>query len=80
VTVPADEEARHRPSLWQDLHRGGGQVEADWFNGEIVRLGDAHGVPAPYSRLLLDLIAEMARLRERPGRYTVRELRARLSS
>ena len=43
--VPAEEEPRHRPSLWQDLYHGGGQVEADWFNGEIVRLGKAHGVP-----------------------------------
>ena len=80
VTVPADEEARHRPSLWQDLHHGGGEVEADWFNGEIVRLGDAHAVPTPYNRLLLELITEMARSHERPGRYTLHDLRVRLSS
>jgi 2-dehydropantoate 2-reductase len=79
VTVPADEEPRHRPSLWQDLYHGGGQVEADWFNGEIVRLGRANGVPTPYSALLLELITEMAARRERPGRYTLRDLRARLS-
>jgi ketopantoate reductase len=54
-------------------------VEADWFNGEIVRLGRAHGVPTPYSALLLELITEMAGRRERPGRYTLRDLRARLS-
>jgi 2-dehydropantoate 2-reductase len=78
VTVPSDEEPRHRPSLWQDLHRRGGQVEADWFNGEIVRLGLAHGVPAPYNALLLELITAMARSREGPGKYTVRELRDRL--
>jgi 2-dehydropantoate 2-reductase len=65
--------------LWQDLHHGGGQVEADWFNGEIVRLGPAHGVPTPYSGLLLELITEMARRRERPGRYTLSDLRARLA-
>jgi 2-dehydropantoate 2-reductase len=79
VTVPADEEPRHRPSLWQDLYHGGGQVEADWFNGEIVRLGRAHGVPTPYSALLLELITDMAQRRERPGRYTLKDLRARLS-
>jgi 2-dehydropantoate 2-reductase len=79
VFVPVDEEPRHRPSLWQDLYHGGGQVEADWFNGEIVRLGRAHGVPTPYSALLLELITEMAGRRERPGRYTLRDLRARLS-
>jgi 2-dehydropantoate 2-reductase len=79
VTVPADEEPRHRPSLWQDLYHGGGQVEADWFNGEIVRLGEAHAVPTPYNRLLLELITEMARSRERPGRYSLHDLRARLA-
>lgn len=78
MTVPAEEEPRHRPSLWQDLHHGRGEVEADWFNGEIVRLGRAHGVPTPYSSLLLALITEMARARERPGKYAIGDLRARL--
>ena len=36
-------------------------------------------MPTPYSGLLLELITEMARLRQPPGRYTVRELRARLA-
>jgi 2-dehydropantoate 2-reductase len=80
VAVPPVEEPRHRPSLWQDLYHGGGQVEADWFNGEIVRLGKAHGVATPYSALLLELITDMARTKQRPGRYTVRDLRARLAS
>lgn len=79
VPIPPDEEPRHRPSLWQDLYHGGGQVEADWFNGEIVRLGRAHGVPTPYSGLLLELIADMAQRRERPGGYTLSDLRARLA-
>jgi 2-dehydropantoate 2-reductase len=79
VPVPADEEPKHRPSLWQDLYHRSGQVEADWFNGEIVRLGEAHAVPTPYNRLLLELITEMARSRERPGRYSLHDLRARLA-
>jgi 2-dehydropantoate 2-reductase len=76
--VPADEEARGYASLWQDLHHRRGEVEADYFNGEIVRLGQRAGVPTPYSSLLLALIGEMAAARERPGKYTVGELRARL--
>ncbi len=76
--VPAEEEARHYASLWQDLHHRRGEVEADYFNGEIVRLGPQHGVPTPYSSLLLALITEMAAARERPGKYTVQQLRARL--
>jgi 2-dehydropantoate 2-reductase len=78
VTIPADEETKHRPSLWQDLYHRGGQVEADSFNGEIVRLGREHGIPTPYSSLLLELITEMAARREPPGKYTVWDLRARV--
>jgi len=73
------EEARGYASLWQDLHHRRGEVEADYFNGEIVRLGREAGVPTPYSSLLLALIGEMAAARERPGKYTIRDLRARLT-
>jgi 2-dehydropantoate 2-reductase len=79
VEVPADEEARHYASLWQDLYHGRGEVEADSFNGEIVRLGRQHGVPTPLNDLLLSLITEMAAAREKPGKYTVADLRERLA-
>lgn len=78
VSIPADEEAKHRPSLWQDLYHQRGEVEADYFNGEIVELGRRHGVATPYNGLLLELITKMAMARELPGKYTVRALRARL--
>ncbi len=77
--VPDDPEARHYASLWQDLYHGRGEVEADFFNGEIVRLGRQHGVPTPYSALLLGLITEMAAAREKPGKYAVTQLRERLA-
>jgi 2-dehydropantoate 2-reductase len=76
--VPAEAEARHYASLWQDLYHQRGEVEAEYFNGEIVRLGREHAVPTPYSSLLLALITEMAAAREKPGKYTIGELRARL--
>jgi 2-dehydropantoate 2-reductase len=79
VSVPAEEELKHRPSLWQDLHHRRGEVEADHFNGEIVQLGRQHGVPTPYNSLLLELITRMATARELPGKYSVRALRARLA-
>ena len=78
--APADPEARHYASLWQDLYHQRGEVEADYFNGEIVRLGRAHGVATPYSGLLLGLITAMAAAREKPGKYTIAELRARLGA
>jgi len=53
---------KQRSSLWQDLYHRTGQVEADWLNGEIVRLGQAHGVPTPYSSLLQALITSGPRI------------------
>ncbi|MEE9145784.1 MAG: 2-dehydropantoate 2-reductase, partial [Candidatus Tectomicrobia bacterium] len=49
--VPEDEELKSRASLWQDLYHQRGEVEADYFNGEIVRLGQEHHIPTPYSRV-----------------------------
>ncbi len=73
--VPEDDELKGRASLWQDLYHQRGEVEADYFNGEIVRLGRQHHVPTPYSSLLVDLIKEMAAAQELPGKYTIRQLR-----
>lgn len=76
--VPVDEELKGRASLWQDLYHRRGEVEADYFNGEIVRLGRQHNVPTPFNGLLLELIKQMAAARELPGKYTVQQLRERL--
>ncbi len=76
--VPEDEELKGRASLWQDLYHQRGEVEADYFNGEIVRLGQEHHIPTPYSRVLLELIKEMAAARELPGKYTIAQLREHL--
>jgi 2-dehydropantoate 2-reductase len=78
--VPEDEERKGRASLWQDLYHRRGEVEADYFNGEIVRLGQQYNVPTPYNSLLLKLIKEMATARELPGKYTIQQLRACLRS
>ncbi|MDH3602408.1 MAG: 2-dehydropantoate 2-reductase [Candidatus Tectomicrobia bacterium] len=73
--VPEEDELKGRASLWQDLYHQRGEVEADYFNGEIVRLGRQYNVPTPYSSLLVDLIKEMAAARELPGKYTIEQLR-----
>ena len=72
--VPVDDERTGRSSLWQDLYHRRGQVEAEYLNGEIVRLGRQYGVPTPYNSLLLELITEMAVTRALPGTYTVQQL------
>jgi 2-dehydropantoate 2-reductase len=76
--VPVDDERTGRSSLWQDLYHRRGQVEAEYLNGEIVRLGRQCGVPTPYNSLLLDLITAMAVIRALPGTHTVQQLRERL--
>ena len=73
--VPKTEELKGRASLWQDLYHQRGEVEADYFNGEIARLGREHNIPTPYSSLLVELIKEMATAREKPGKYTIQQLR-----
>ena len=76
--VPESEELKGRASLWQDLYHQRGEVEADYFNGEIVKFGREHHIPTPYSSLLVELIKEMALARELPGKYTIQQLRERL--
>jgi 2-dehydropantoate 2-reductase len=76
--VPESEELKGRASLWQDLYHQRGEVEADYFNGEIAQLGREHNIPTPYNSLLVELIKEMAAARELPGKYTIAQLRERL--
>lgn len=63
-----------RGSSWQSLIRKQGTIEADFLNGEIVRLGRIYGIPTPYNELLQRISGEMARNRDLPGKYTTEEL------
>lgn len=51
-----------------------GNVETDFFNGEIVRLAEQLGRQAPVNETLLRIAQEMATKRELPGKYTLPEL------
>jgi 2-dehydropantoate 2-reductase len=54
-------------STWQSLARGAGAVEADYLNGEIVLLGQLHGVPTPVNAFLQRQVNLLAQQRGRPG-------------
>lgn len=54
-------------STWQSLARGTGSAEADYLNGEIVRLGRLHGVPTPVNALLQDECRRAAAERREPA-------------
>jgi 2-dehydropantoate 2-reductase len=61
-------------STWQSLYRRRGAVETPYFNGVIVELGERLGIPTPWNRGVVDVISRMAARRERPGRYSPRQL------
>lgn len=61
-------------STWDDMALRKGRTEVDWFNGEIVRLGRAAGLPTPLNAFLLHACTDMASRREAPGRYSVAQL------
>jgi 2-dehydropantoate 2-reductase len=58
---------RRGGSSWQSLERRLGTIETDYLNGEIVRLGQRHGVPTPVNALLQYLSQRIARERRPPG-------------
>ena len=58
---------RRGGSSWQSLERRLGTIETDYLNGEIVRLGQQHGVPTPVNALLQYLSQRVARERRPPG-------------
>jgi len=51
--VAIDPEARS--SMWEDLERGR-RTEVRLLNGEVVALGERHGVPTPINRALVEAI------------------------
>jgi 2-dehydropantoate 2-reductase len=57
---PAGGVAHPGSSSWQSLARSTGSIEADWLNGEIVLLGQLHGVPTPVNEVLRRLANRMA--------------------
>lgn len=69
---------REGGSSWQSLARATGSIETDHLNGEIVRLGERHGVPTPMNDALTQIALRAARERWPPGRWRPDELVAAL--
>src|SRR4051794_3350828 len=65
-------------SSWQAIARGLGSIEADAFNGEVVRVGAAHGVPAPVNEVIRDRTVVAAAARVVPNSIPAGELLAAL--
>jgi 2-dehydropantoate 2-reductase len=63
---PREDRTRGGSSSWQSLARGTGAIEADYLNGEIVRIGRETGRPAPANELIRRLVVGMAKDRAEP--------------
>ncbi len=61
-------------STWQSLSRNTGDVETDFFNGEIVRIAHQHGIDAPINAALARAAREAVRDQVGPSHYSVAEL------
>ncbi len=73
--IPAGyENLEKRSSSWQSLARGTGNIEAEQLNGDVVMLGRQLGIPTPFNELLWRIADEMARHRDRPGKYSADDL------
>lgn len=61
-------------STWQSLSRNTGNVETDFFNGEIVRLAHRHGITAPINAALARAARSAVRNGLGPNDYSTTEL------
>jgi 2-dehydropantoate 2-reductase len=61
-------------STWQSLSRNTGNVETDYFNGEIVRIAHQHGISAPLNAALARASRDAVRNRLRPSLFSAAQL------
>lgn len=67
---------RRGGSSWQSLQRRLGTIETDYLNGEIVELGNRHGIATPVNEILQRLSQQAARERWPPGILSPAEILA----
>ena len=61
-------------STWQSLSRNTGNVETDYFNGEIVRIAHRHGIAAPLNAGLARASRDAVRNQLGPGHFSAVQL------
>jgi 2-dehydropantoate 2-reductase len=61
-------------STWQSLSRNTGNVETDYFNGEIVRIAHRHGTDAPINAALARISRDAVRNGLGPSPYSAPQL------
>jgi 2-dehydropantoate 2-reductase len=71
--VPGSD-TRATNSTWQSLSRNTGNVETDYFNGEIVRIAHQHGITAPLNATLARASREAVRNQLGPSSFSAAQL------
>src|SRR5271168_3464458 len=61
-------------STWQSLSRNTGNVETDYFNGEIVLIAHQHGITAPLNAALAHASREAVRNQLGPSHFSAAQL------
>jgi 2-dehydropantoate 2-reductase len=61
-------------STWQSLSRNTGNVETDYFNGEIVRIAHQHGITAPLNAALARASRDAIRNQLGPSPFSAAQL------
>lgn len=61
-------------STFQSIANGKADIETDYLNGEIVKLGRLHGVPTPANATMQKLMARMIRERIEPRSFNLEEV------
>jgi 2-dehydropantoate 2-reductase len=61
-------------STWQSLTRNTGNAETDFFNGEIVRIANRHGIAAPINTVLARVARDAVRNALGPSGYSATQL------
>ena len=67
-------------STFQSVANGKADIETDYLNGEIVKLGRLHGVHTPANAAMQKLMTRMIRERMEPRRFSLEEIDALISA
>ena len=70
--------ARTAGSSWQSIERGTGDIETEYLNGEVVRLGEVVGVATPANKVCVQISQELVKRGEGPGIISSEQLLRRV--
>ena len=79
-TVEIDGVPRGGGSSWQSVTRGTGNIETDYLNGEMCRIGRAHGVATPANDACVVMARDLMSGRLAPTSLSIEQFQARIEA